>query len=235
MTVRRSVKEHAARPRLVGVIASLADLRRATRLRRPPDLFELRLDALPSLGATAQRLIAQLVRPLIITARHPREGGRNNLSAAQCRELLQRWLPRAAFVDVELRASAQLRDVLEAAAEQDTPRIISVHDLRRTPSLRDLERLLSRAEKLSPDIFKLVTRTDRTADVARLLEFFHSHHRRLPMCVMGLGRLGREARRELGRRGSLLHYVHLGAEVVPGQFSLSAARRLNRDDQTYIH
>ena len=42
MTTRRSKR----RPRIVGVIASPADLDRALRMRRPPDLFELRLDRL---------------------------------------------------------------------------------------------------------------------------------------------------------------------------------------------
>ena len=37
----RSTKQ---RPRVVGVIASRDDLERALRMRRPPDLFELRLD-----------------------------------------------------------------------------------------------------------------------------------------------------------------------------------------------
>ena len=43
MTERRSTKR---RPRIVGVIASRDDLERALRMRRPPDLFELRLDRL---------------------------------------------------------------------------------------------------------------------------------------------------------------------------------------------
>ena len=54
MATRKPVKERsprrhrmkAARPKLVGVIASLADLRLASRMKEPPDLFELRLDCL---------------------------------------------------------------------------------------------------------------------------------------------------------------------------------------------
>lgn len=228
MTEQRTVKALPSPQRLVGVIASLPDLQSAARLRRPPDLFELRLDALHPLTAPAERLIARLTQPLIITARHPREGGRNNLSAAQRRQLLQRFLPKAAFVDVELRAEGQMRNVLGAAAEKQIQRILSVHDLQGTPPLPDLERFLRRAETLTPDIFKLVTRTDRAIDLERLLQFFDAHRTRLRLSVMGLGRLGLESRRALWRRGSALHYVHLGHEVVPGQFPLSAARRLPR-------
>ena len=47
MTGRRSTKR---RPRIVGVIASREDLEQALRMRRPPDLFELRLDHLAGIG-----------------------------------------------------------------------------------------------------------------------------------------------------------------------------------------
>ena len=67
------------RPKIVGVIFSRADLERARRMRKPPDLFELRLDRL------IDAPIGQLPAPLIITARHPREGGANNLSALRRR------------------------------------------------------------------------------------------------------------------------------------------------------
>ena len=226
MTARRSVKAQKARPRLVGVIASLADLQRATRLRHPPDLFELRLDALHPLTPPAERLIAKLTRPLIITARHPREGGRNDVSANFRRKLLRHFLPLAAFVDIELRACAQLRAVLEEAAERHIARIISVHDLQRTPSLPALQRLARRAKKFSPDLFKVATRTDRASDLARLLAFFDEEHRRLPLSIMGHGHLGRESRIALSQRGSLLQYVHLGTALVSGQCSLAQARRL---------
>ena len=226
MTARRSVKAQKARPRLVGVIASLADLQRATRLRQPPDLFELRLDALHPLAPQAEHLIAKLTRPLIITARHPREGGRNDLSPNFRRKLLLHFLPVAAFVDVELRACAQLHAVLQEATKQLVARIISVHDLRRTPSLPALQRLARRAEKFSPHLFKVVTRTDRAADLCRLLKFFDEEHRRLPLSVMGHGRLGKKSRIALSQRGSLLQYVHLGTALVSGQCSLAQARRL---------
>lgn len=222
-----SVKARKQRTSLVGVIASHSDLARALRLRQPPDFFELRLDALHPLDADAERKVARLKRPLIITARHPREGGRNALSASERRDLLLRYLPLANFLDVELRSASSFRSVLETAATQKVKRIISVHDLRRTPSLRALQTFARRAEEWSPDILKIVTRTDRAQDLARLLEFFHRESTGLPLCVMGVGRLGRKSRPTLTQHGSRLHYVHLGTAVVPGQFSLTTARRLH--------
>ena len=96
MTARRSIQR---RPRVVGVIASRADLDRAVRMRRPPDLFELRLDHLVGVIDEVEEKILQLNSPLIITARHPLEGGTNKLSLLQRRNLLTRFLPYAKYVE----------------------------------------------------------------------------------------------------------------------------------------
>ena len=53
---RRSTKR---RPRVVGVIASRADLERAVRMRRPPDLFELRLDRLAGMADQVEKRITE--------------------------------------------------------------------------------------------------------------------------------------------------------------------------------
>ncbi len=90
-------------PQIVGVIFSRADLQRAVRMRRPPDLFELRLDRLAHCIAEVDAAVERLRAPLIITARHPREGGANHLSGRRRCALLLQFLSRAAYVDVELR------------------------------------------------------------------------------------------------------------------------------------
>ena len=56
MMARRSTKR---RPRVVGVIASRADLERAVRMRRPPDLFELRLDRLAGMADEVEKRITE--------------------------------------------------------------------------------------------------------------------------------------------------------------------------------
>jgi 3-dehydroquinate dehydratase len=72
MMVRRAIKR---RPRVVGVIASRVDLERAVRMRRPPDLFELRLDCLTAgVIDRLEDMLPKLGAPLIITARHPTGG-----------------------------------------------------------------------------------------------------------------------------------------------------------------
>lgn len=221
MTALRRVKARSPSPQLVAVISSPADLQQATRLRHAPDFFELRLDALCPLLPEAQRFIAKLAAPLIITARHPAEAGMHNLSPARRCELLLRYLPQADYVDIELRSLAEMRPLLHATKHHATPRIISVHDFRRTPPPEELRKMLDAARAAHADVFKIVTRTDTDEDAAHLLEFFEQNKRRLAISAMATGKLGREMRLTLARRGSVLNYVHLGTRQVEGQLSLA--------------
>jgi len=88
MTARRSALNG---PRVVGVIASPEDMDRAMRIRRPPNFFELRLDRLAGIVDQLEDKLPKLRAPLIITARHPEEGGANKLSTPQRRDLLTRF------------------------------------------------------------------------------------------------------------------------------------------------
>lgn len=225
MAARTSVK--AGRPflRLVGVIRSQDDLRFAIRMRNPPDLFEVRLDHLVGIVNELENKLSMLPAPLIITARHPREGGANKLSIKQRRELLSRFLPRARYVDVELRSAKALRSLLEIARRKNVRRIISFHNFRSTPSTRSLRARARAAKSCGADIFKVATRTDTPAQLAQLLDFIANKNVDLAVSAMGIGKLGGMSRRELMRRGSVLNYAHLGRARIAGQPSLRDIRR----------
>ena len=152
----------------------------------------------------------------------------NSLSPARRRDLLLHFLPQARYVDVELRAAAELRAVLEAAEARRVQRIISIHDFYRTPNESELKTLFKSAHALRPDIFKIVTRTDTEEDMDRLIRFFTENKKRMSISAMGTGTKGRDTRIELARRGSALNYAHLGTHQVDGQLSLAELRRLIR-------
>jgi 3-dehydroquinate dehydratase-1 len=214
--------------KLVGVIATPAALRSALRLRIPPDLFELRLDALQSCLDETARAIRKLRAPLIITARHPAEGGMNELDARARRDLLLRYLPSASFLDLELRSTRELKFVLDRARAHGLGLILSCHDLHNTPAPNELHRLTKIAADLGGDVCKIVTRTDTRAQFDRLISFFEHRSCSIPVAAMGLGKLGREARRRLAALGSALNYASLGIANAEGQLSLSQLRRSRR-------
>src|SRR5438105_14539796 len=116
------------------------------RMRKTPDLFEVRLDRLVRLIGKLENELPQLRAPLIITARHPREGGENKLSLQQRRDLLTRFLPYASYVDVELRSAFALHALLNSAEQKKVLRIISFHNFKATPPLPILSSKLRAAK-----------------------------------------------------------------------------------------
>jgi 3-dehydroquinate dehydratase-1 len=225
MTVRRAIKH---RPRVVGVIASRADLGRAARMRRPPDLFELRLDRLTApVVDRLENMLLKLGAPLIITARHPHEGGSGQLSLRKRHALLARFLDRADYVDVELRSARAMRSLLALAGRKKIGRIISYHSFKSTPSVRMLSAKAREAKEQRADLFKVATRTDKPMELERLLDFMTSSRVNLPLAVMGIGKLGGISRVLFARTGSVFIYASLGgASDLEGQLSLNRLAEL---------
>ena len=224
MMARRSIKQ---RPRVVGVIASHADLERALRMRRPPDLFELRLDCLANMADRLEKVLPKLHTPVIITARHPHEGGARKLRLRQRRDLLARFLNRGDYMDVELRSAAALRSLLTLAKKKKIRRIISLHNFKSTPSAQILAAKAREARSQGANIFKVATRTDTPMELGRLLDFITTSRVDIPLAVMGIGKLGAISRVLLARAGSVLIYASLGSATdVEGQLSLEQLRAL---------
>lgn len=242
MTTRRPVKERSPRrnrtkagsprrnrmkagqPLLVGVIASPADLRFALAMSQPPDVFEFRLDCLCDIANQLERKMSILSAPKIITARDPREGGANNLTLDQRRELLSRFLPHAKYLDVELSSARAFKPLLAEARKRNVRVILSFHDFGSTPSSRSLRAKAERAKTLSADIFKVATLTNKPADLARLIGFLSDKDLALPVSAMGIGKLGGISRLLLARCGSVLNYGSLQQTLVEGQLPIDVLR-----------
>jgi 3-dehydroquinate dehydratase type I len=210
---------------IVGVITTLPDLRRAARMADPPDLFEIRLDHLAHHLNELEAGLSMLRRPLIITARDPREGGANKLPLNRRRELLLRFLALAKYLDVELRSARDLRPVLRGARNKKVGCIISLHDFEGIPSVRSLHTKAKEAKRAGADIFKVALRVDRPAQLVRLLQFAKTRDVDLPLSVMGVGRLGAKSRRLLAGV-SVLSYAAIGKPKVKGQSSLAQLRKM---------
>jgi 3-dehydroquinate dehydratase I len=211
-------------PAVVGTIHSAAALLAALRLQSGDvDFLEVRvdhfLDDLPAL----RRALPKLRAPLIVTVRHPSEGGAAPLTTAQRAALYREFLPAAALIDVELRSANALRAVLAEAAERKVGRILSWHDFKTTPSLPSLKARWSAARTFSPEIIKLATHTQTATHLSTLLAFLASRPKLPATSVMGMRELGKISRLTLARAGSILNYGYLGELQVPGQWP---ARRL---------
>jgi 3-dehydroquinate dehydratase-1 len=222
MTTHRTVK--TANQLIVGVIAWPADLRFAISMRRPPHLFELRLDHLCGMADQLERTMSILSVPIIITARDPREGGANNLSLSERRDLLLRFLPYAKYIDVELRSARAFKSLLARARKQNVRRILSFHNFKSTPSPRSLHAKAALAKAHGANIFKVATRTDRLAELVRLVDLVLNKDVNLAVSAMGIGKLGAISRLLLARGGSVLNYASLHRSQIEGQLPIELLR-----------
>jgi 3-dehydroquinate dehydratase-1 len=216
--VKTGKEEH--RCQIVGVIATAMDLEMALSMSNSPDLFELRLDHLLPLLEEVERRISNLPAPMIITARHPAEGGANGLSGLRRRELLARFLRYARYVDVELRSAESFHALLNSLPNRNVERIFSLHDFDSTPTPRSLHAKARTAKSLGAALFKIATRTDTAAQLARLLEFMDHDDAAVPVSVMGVGKLGAASRVVLASCGSTMAYAALADKKVEGQLSV---------------
>lgn len=218
----------SSRPLVVGVLPGTAALGEFIALepeaqRDECDVVELRLD---QLGLTPEALLEEvegLETPLLVTARHPAEGGQGPVEAAGRMALLEPFLQRAALMDVELQSLGELKGLIQRARAAGVGLVGSFHDFARTPSNEVLEGAVSLAEAGGVDLVKIATFLNSPEDLARLIQFA-GRARRLRVSVMGMGPLGPVSRLVLAKCGSLLNYGYLGAEGnAPGQWP---ARRL---------
>lgn len=205
------------RPSLVGTVHDEASLRAARRRQLgllAADIFEVRLDRIVPPPEAWEALLR---RRIILTARHPAEGGPAGLGLAQRRRLLRDHLAAADAIDLELRSLPGLRGLAEEASAAGAALIVSAHDFRTTPSVAKLRETAQRAAEEGADIVKLAVTTNTPAELARLLTFA-AEPQPAPLACMGMGALGRISRLLLASTGTALVYCSLAGANATGQW-----------------
>ncbi len=180
------------------------------------DLIELRLDLLHAHRRAVDTFLASKSRalPILITARDAQEGGNALLSAADRSALIKAYCAHAEAVDLELANAGLLRDLRIPKSQL----ILSSHDFNATPTVAQMIAAWRRAAKIGCACFKIATRTDTPAQLARLILLLSTTKREVPIAAMGMGRLGRVSRLVLPACNSTLTYGYVDRPQVPGQW-----------------
>lgn len=220
----------SSRPLTVGVISqpeilastlAMSDADRSAAC----DLFELRLDLLKLDTAELRRAIPALGLPVLLTARHPAEGGQGTEAAAGRLAMLEPLLDLATLIDIELRSVMDMRSLLPQARSRGVGVVGSFHDFQATPGDEILSGAIEMAQTAGLDAVKMATYLNGPDDLVRLMKLL-SGHRRLPTSLMGMGPLGRLSRLALAKLGSLLNYGFLGDSNAPGQWPAARLKEL---------
>lgn len=220
-----SLADSPFHPLVVGTIHSPGALRRALRLKKSAvDVLELRVDAFAGEPEKLFQAARRLDAPLLLTVRHPREGGVGGLSRGRRKQLFRQFLPLAAWMDLEVRSLAHFEEEIAEARKRGVRLIVSDHHFLRTPSLAFLRERVRRVRGVRADVFKLAATAHGPADLERLLAFLREG---VPgsRAVMGMGEYGRVSRLVLGRCGSVLNYGYLDAPQVPGQWEATELKK----------
>jgi 3-dehydroquinate dehydratase-1 len=207
-------------PMVVATVHTAQGLHEAVSCKDPAiNLFEIRLDCLGKGLGEFSACAENFSKPLLVTARHPSEGGANRLANTQRRLLLRLYLPVAAAVDVELRSVEPMRDLLDEAGRHGVLKVISYHNFRTTPGLPVLQQIVRRARTAGADIPKIATHLRGPNDLATLLRLQSTMGgKKGPLAVMGMGPLGKISRLMLAAAGSRLNYGYFDRPQVHGQW-----------------
>lgn len=208
-------------PLVVGTIHSPGALRCALKLKRGQvDVLELRVDAFEESPDLLWRAVPRLAAPLLLTVRHPAEGGAAVYGPARRRELYRQYLPSVAWVDFEVRSMRAMAEEIALASALGVRVVISDHHFRGTPSLEVLKKRFARAQACRPELVKVAASARTPAELERLLAFLNWSERRQAgrLSVMGMGRCGQVSRLLLGSCGSVLNYGYLDTPQVSGQW-----------------
>lgn len=192
------------------------------------DLVELRLDLLELDADELQHAIPLMGVPVLLTARHPAEGGKGTEDAAGRKALLEPLIDLAAIIDIELRSLKDMQDIIAKARSHGVSVMGSFHDFNVTPGEEVLQGVANMAQTVGLDAVKLATYLNGPDDLMRLMKLV-SDKRRMPMSAMGMGGLGRVSRLTLAKLGSLLNYGYLGEANVTGQWPARQLKDLLND------
>ena len=211
----------ASSPEAVSELLSLSSADRADTC----DLVELRLDLLKVEASELRQVIPMLELPVLLTARHPDEGGQGSADAAGRIAMLEPLLDLATLIDVELRSVPDMRALIKKAQGMGVQVIGSFHDFTATPGDEILTGAHEMAATAGLNAVKLATYLNTPEDLIRLMRLV-TGQRRLPMSVMGMGTYGRMSRLTLAKLGSLLNYGYVGQSNAPGQWPAERLKEL---------
>lgn len=193
------------------------------------DIVELRIDSFSSFDKP--HVLKEISKfknfPIIATIRSSKEGGGWNLSETDRLSLFEELIPKVDVVDIELSSEKIVKDVVKTAHKSGKLVLISYHNFDRTPDVKELNKIISKAKKLGADIVKIATLALKREDIQKLAAITLENKSK-NLVTIAMGAEGVISRILFPALGSLITYASLGQPTAPGQLDLSATFDLLR-------
>jgi 3-dehydroquinate dehydratase type I len=177
------------------------------------EFAEIRIDQL-NFSEEQFRSVFSLKRNTIATCR-PEKGD------DACRTALLKLAIEAGagYIDIEYEAAPAYRtELVDFARKHNCVVIISYHNYEKTPSLSELDSIISESEQMGADRVKLAVMAQGASDVARVMGLYDAHKNLIAFCMGKLGMLSRVAAPLLGADFTFAAYNRQLA-TAPGQLT----------------
>jgi 3-dehydroquinate dehydratase type I len=189
------------------------------------DLIEVRADYLKR-GKLAP-LLENREKPFIVTHRRKEEGGKYKGGERERLNVLQEAINlRADYIDVELATErSSLQGLIRN--KRGTQIIVSFHDFRRTPSLKELQKRFGLMVRLGADVIKIVSFARSWEDNLSILSLIPlAKARRQEIVAFCMGEKGKLSRIFSPFLGAAWTYASLnkGRASAPGQLTVRELR-----------
>ncbi len=191
------------------------------------DLIELRADFLKRVKLAL--LLENRQKPFIVTHRRKEEGGKYKGRERKRLSVLQEAIDLGAdYIDVEL---ASERSSLQGFIrnKEGTQVILSFHDFRRTPSVKELQRLFGQMVRLGADVIKIVSFAGSWEDNLSILSLIpFAKARRRKIVAFCMGEKGKISRLFSPFLGAAWTYASLsrGKASAPGQLTVKEMKEI---------
>jgi 3-dehydroquinate dehydratase type I len=223
--MKRSLNDEIKCRVCVPIVETTMDkaLKTIEEIKRFADLIELRIDYLkePNLNI----LLERREKPFIVTNRRQEEGGRYEGDEQKRLYLLKEAMDIGVeYIDLEMRSKR-----LESFIRRDnTKLILSWHDFRKTPSLKELRNILEEMMKRGADVAKIVPLARSLEDNFKILSLIpYGKERKLETIAFCMGDTGKMSRIFAPLFGAPWTYASMDKRHTssPGQITLGEIRK----------
>jgi 3-dehydroquinate dehydratase type I len=187
------------------------------------DLFEVRIDLI---GRGWREVAGRLQKPWIACNRRVEEGGKwSGSEVNRKKELLSALERGASITDVELATPGVERVVKEIKGRAEC--ILSYHNMKETPPLKNLKKILESEINAGADICKIVTTARSFTDNLTVLQLIREYPE-VKVVAFAMGASGQVSRVLCPLVGGYFTYASIkaGRESAEGQITVNELRKI---------